>query len=221
MLEVANISFGYKFRDSVNIVLRNACLTLRKNELVVLLGSSGSGKSTFAKIATGLIKPDTGRVLVNGVQANGNGEWNRVGYVFQNPECQLFMHDVYNEILCGPLSQGVSGPKARAVTDELIEKLGLCAIAGSKTNTLSGGEKQKVAIASMLAMRPAYLILDEPTAMMDDTSTELMFNILNELKLTLAMSFMVITQRPNLSQHADCCYKLSNGIIVLDDKVDG
>lgn len=214
MLEIANISFNYKYKDLNNKVLENACLALPEGRTVLLLGSSGSGKSTLAKIAAGLLNPDQGSVKINGYPAINNGSWNKVGYLFQNPECQLFMDKVYDEIICGPLNVGFSDAEAKAITEDLISKLKLENIAKEPINKLSGGEKQKVAIAAMLSMQPSYLILDEPTAMMDDLSINLLFNLISEYKEEKNMAVLIITQRDEYAKHADQIMKLQNGVII-------
>lgn len=209
MLKITDISYSYKFNDFDHSVLRNACLTLHKGQMAVLLGPSGSGKSTLAKIIAGLVMPDKGSIVVND-SSEQNGSWNRIGYVFQNADSQTLGSDVYSEIICGPLNVGIPLKEARAITEELIVEFGLEKVSSSKQATLSGGERQKVAIAAIVAMQPSYLLLDEPTAMLDDSSVANLFNYLRRLKSERNAGILVITQKHALAKYADVYFGLDN-----------
>jgi energy-coupling factor transport system ATP-binding protein len=147
--------------------LNDVSLTLRPGELVLLVGGTGSGKSTFLRVCAGLLEPSSGAVTVDGAAVTDPPVRRRVGLVFQNPEGQLFAESVLADVAFGPRNLGMDDPDGTA-------KLALAAVGISAEEygdrspfTLSGGEARRVAIAGVLAMHPAYLLLDEPTAGLD------------------------------------------------------
>jgi energy-coupling factor transport system ATP-binding protein len=144
-------------------------LTVEPGELVAVLGATGSGKSTLLRLMTGLLAPSEGSVLVDGTEASAALAHGRVGMVFQRPEAQLFAESVAEDVAFGPRNLGASAVEARAAADEALEAVGLDprGFGGRSPFTLSGGEARRVAVAGVLAMRPAYLLLDEPTAGLD------------------------------------------------------
>lgn len=215
MLEVKKISFLYKLDGHNELeAIRNISFSLDENEFLRLTGPSGSGKSTIGKIAAGLLKPAKGSVTVNNCPVHFDSGWQGVGYTFQNPENQFFMNDVYQEIICGPLNIGYNLDEADEIASFIIEKLSLREIKNRKIQILSGGEKQKVAIAAMLAMKPKYLILDEPTSMLDKASTKELAEYLIKIKEEWGMGMLAITQRHELDEFADRCLTIDqNGML--------
>lgn len=206
MLEIKNISFSYRL-DSGNELeaIRNISFSLVKGEILKLTGPNGSGKSTIGKIAAGLLKPTSGIITVDNEQVQFDGGWQGIGYTFQNPETQFFMNDVYREIICGPLNIGYSIDEADKIASYIINELSLQKIRNRKIQILSGGEMQKVAIAAMVSMKPKYLILDEPTSMLDKTSSQELMKCLIKIKEKWGMGMLVITQKNELDEFADRC----------------
>ncbi len=162
-------------------------LTVSPGEVVLVLGATGSGKSTLLRLAAGLAPPSEGRVLVDGVDTAGPDASRlrgRVGLVFQRPEAQLFAETVAEDLAFGPRNLGRSERDARADADEALEAVGLDPEAFGRRSpfTLSGGEARRVAIAGVLAMRPAYLLLDEPTAGLDARGRAAVLGVVAEAK---------------------------------------
>ncbi len=149
--------------------LRGVSLSLEVGELSLVVGATGSGKSTLLRLLAGLYEPDAGEVRVDG---EAPGEPGRVGIVFQNPETQFFAETVLDDVLFGP--RNLKFPDAEEAAREALESVALpAATFGDRSPfTLSGGEARRAAVAGVLAMRPSYLLLDEPTAGLDRAGRE-------------------------------------------------
>lgn len=162
-----NTPFEAKALDNIN-------LEIKEGEFVGLIGHTGSGKSTLIQHLNGLLKPTSGRIEVGGVDITVKGTSlkeirQKVGLVFQYPEHQLFEETVYKDIAFGPQNLGLSQEEVDARVREAMELVGLD-FEGTNDRSpfeLSGGQKRRVAIAGVLAMKPQVLILDEPTAGLD------------------------------------------------------
>ncbi len=177
-LELREITFAY---PGLPVLLNKANLHLTTSSRVGLIGPNGTGKTTLARIALGLASPTGGQVFFMGAPLPNPADDSafrhvreRVGYLFQNPDDQLFSPTVVEDVAFGPLNQGLSPEAAREAAREALHHLGLYDFEKRITHKLSGGEKKLVALASILSMRPAALILDEPTNDLDpDTRTRL------------------------------------------------
>ena len=165
-LEFSDVS--YKYDKKSDFVLKNINLKIFKNEIIGIIGKTGSGKSTFAKIIKGIIKPNSGNILINNKIVNNLELRKKVGIVFQSPENQLFAETVLKDVSFGPQNFGISKTEAEKISIEILNFLGFDK---NKINNspfeLSGGEKRLVAIAGILAMNPEILVFDEPTAGLD------------------------------------------------------
>ncbi len=165
MIRVESLHFAYDGRE----VLRGIDLVFGE-EILALVGPNGSGKTTLAKHLNGLLKPTTGRVLVDGMDTREHtvAELSRkVGYVFQNPEHMFFEETVFKEVAFGPKNLELDDLEVEERVRWALEAVGLGGFEERTPYSLSGGEKQRLAIACVLAMRPKYLILDEPTTGLD------------------------------------------------------
>src|SRR5437588_826603 len=172
MLEVNNVTFSYTkhSEQDASPALRDVSLRIDAGETVAIIGQNGSGKSTLAKLLAAILKPTSGTVKVDGLDTTSGGEdlWTirqRVGIVFQNPDDQLVANTVIDDIAFGPENLGLPRFEIKERIQEAITLLELGSYAQMMVNELSVGQKQRVAIAGVLAMRPRYLLLDEPTTM--------------------------------------------------------
>lgn len=172
MLEVNNVTFSYSALEEHRVppALQNVNLTIHEGETVAIIGHNGSGKSTLAKLLAAIIHPKSGSVLVDGLRTDAKGEdmWTirqRVGMVFQNPDDQLVANTVIDDVAFGPENLGLPRFEIVERIEEAMSLLGLEEYAQMAVSELSIGQKQRVAIAGVLAMRPRYLLLDEPTTM--------------------------------------------------------
>ncbi|MBO0794593.1 MAG: ATP-binding cassette domain-containing protein, partial [Ktedonobacteraceae bacterium] len=170
-MEVSHITFNYSTQDEhTPPAICNVDLRINEGETVAIIGQNGSGKSTLARLLAAILHPDSGHILVDDLNTSAGGEqlWTirqRVGLVFQNPDDQLVANTVIDDIAFGPENLGLPRFEIEERVYEAIKLLDLESIAEMPINELSVGQKQRVAIAGVLAMRPRYLLLDEPTTM--------------------------------------------------------
>jgi cobalt/nickel transport system ATP-binding protein len=158
-------------------------LAVSPGERVALLGGNGAGKTTLLKVAVGLLRPRSGAVRVFGVSIASPREAVSAGagLVLQNPDDQLFGATVLDDALFGPENLGMSAPEARTRALEALERTGMAHLAERSVETLSFGEKKRAALAGVLAMHPALVLLDEPTAGLDASGEATMLGVLEAL----------------------------------------
>lgn len=192
-----NVSFSYSRKTPIETpALRDINLRIEKGEFVGILGEKGAGKSTLTKLFNGLFKPETGTVRVDGLDPSLREAKRRIGMVFQQAADQLFCKTVYEEIAFGPLNFGYSKKETEERVYEAIEAVSLDHTAISRDPfSLSGGEMQRVALASALALRPDYLVLDEPITGLDPVGKT---EILEALQKVKEKGTAVITVTHNL-----------------------
>jgi energy-coupling factor transport system ATP-binding protein len=219
-------SLGFAYTDGVP-VLADLSLELADGEHVVLLGPSGSGKSTLLRALAGLVPHFhggvfSGSVVVGGIdtrEARPAQLAGTVASVFQDPEDQIVMAKVANEVVFGLENLGVDPGEIWARAEEALALVGAEPLAGRPTSELSGGELQRVALASALALRPRLLLLDEPTSQLDPEAAEAFFDLVEGLPCAVLVS----EQRPARPlAHVDRVLFMDGGRIVLDaPRVDG
>jgi energy-coupling factor transport system ATP-binding protein len=192
-----NVSFSYSRKTPLETsALRDINLRIEKGEFVGILGEKGAGKSTLTKLFNGLLKPETGTVRVDGLDPSSREAKRRIGMVFQQAADQLFCKTVYQEIAFGPINFGYSKKETEERVYEAIEAVSLDRTTLSRDPfSLSGGEMQRVALASALALRPDYLVLDEPITGLDPTGKKEILEALKKIKET---GTAVITVTHNL-----------------------
>lgn len=167
-LEVVGLGFAYP--GSARPVLDGLDLHVAAGERVAVLGPNGSGKTTLSLHLNGLLTPRTGTVTVGDLvvgPATVDEVRRRVGMVFQDPDDQLFMHSVADDVAFGPANLGIGRPERDRLVDDALAAVGASELADRTSHHLSGGEKRRVAIATVLAMTPRVLVLDEPTSGLD------------------------------------------------------
>jgi energy-coupling factor transport system ATP-binding protein len=172
MLGVNNVTFNYSKQGEEDVppAVREVSLRITEGETVAIIGHNGSGKSTLVKLLAAILHPNSGSVVVDGLRTDAGGEdiWTirqRVGIVFQNPDDQLVANTVIDDIAFGPENLGLPRFEIEERIQEAMAMLELEPYAQMPIHELSVGQKQQVAVAGVLAMRPRYLILDEPTTM--------------------------------------------------------
>jgi energy-coupling factor transport system ATP-binding protein len=176
---------GYRYPGSAGPVLEGVSFEVRPGLVTALVGANGSGKSTLALLADGLLRPEGGRVSVDGLDTSDDAmTWDvraLVGMVFQDPDDQIVGTVVEEDVAFGPENLGVASDEIRDRVDSALAAVGLAGLERREPHLLSEGQKQRVAIAGALAMRPAYLVLDEPTAMLDPEGRRAVLGLIDGL----------------------------------------
>lgn len=217
-IELVNVGFQYVGAEKA--ALKNISLTIRKGEVVAIVGHNGSGKSTLCKMLNALLVPAEGSVTVDGMDTRDEKNLleirRRVGMVFQNPDNQLVTTIVEEDVGFGPENLGVAPAEIRARVDEALRDVEMSAYADKASHALSGGQKQRVAIAGLLAMQPEVLVLDEATAMLDPRGREEVLSTVKKLNRARGMSVVMITQFMEEALGADRVFVLSEGRLVME-----
>lgn len=198
--------------------LRDISFSVRQGESLVILGANGSGKSTLLRLLNGLFPPTSGSLSFLGTTLSEEtlkGDFlrcfrERVGFVFSEPDVQLFCPTVFDELAFGPLQLGVQADETSSRVESLLAMLGLAALRERAPYTLSSGEKKKVAIASVLALNPDVILLDEPTNGLDPRTQVWLFELLEGLK---ALKKTCIMATHDLSLAED----FADRVIVMDE----
>ncbi len=183
MIEFQNVSFAY---EKERPVLRGLSFRIERGEAVGLIGANGAGKSTVMKLLLGLLQGE-GRVLVDGVEVRRDtlGEIRRrLGFVLQNSDNQMFMPTVYEDMIFAPLNYMLSREETDARVDAVLARLHLEDLKHRYNHKLSGGEKRMAAIATILAMEPEAILMDEPTTALDPRNRRLVIDTIRELSQT-------------------------------------
>lgn len=181
ILEVEGLS--YRYPDGT-LALDGLSLKVKKGSRVALLGPNGAGKTTLLLHLNGLLLPQRGRVVVMGQEINrATRRWVKaqVGLVFQDPDDQLFAPSVWDDVAFGPANLGLAPEEIRERVTAALEAVGITDLAGRAPHNLSLGQKKRVAIAGVLAMRPQVLVLDEPTAFLDPAGQADLLEVLDHL----------------------------------------
>jgi energy-coupling factor transport system ATP-binding protein len=228
MIEVAHVSFKYpSAQSSPHYALSEISLTIQPGESIAIMGANGSGKSTFARCLNGLIVPQDGEVFVNGLSTASEENLlairRLVGMVFQNPDNQIVSATVEREIAFGLENLALPGDEMRRIVDEKLAQFDLEKYRKKSPHYLSGGEKQRLAIAAVLAMDPSYIVLDEPTSLLDPRSRR---DILEQIKAfhqngaSRQIASILITQFPEEALFDDRLIVFHRGRVVADDRPD-
>lgn len=198
--------------------MREVNLKIQAGECLAVLGANGSGKSTLGKLFAGLIQPSSGRLEVLGSDLRtpeGKGALRgRVGLVFQSPDEQMVATTVEREIAFGLENLGIPSHEMRRRVNELMDQFNLSSYARRPPHLLSGGEKQRLALASVLAMQPDLLILDEVTSLLDPVERKDIYHFVGQIKRNLTV--ILITQFPREALLADRVIVLHDGRIAED-----
>ena len=192
-------------------------LEIEEGSFVAVLGHNGSGKSTLAKHMNAILTPDSGSVIVDGIDSREEDKVfeirRRVGMVFQNPDNQLVANVVEDDVAFAPENLGVPSAEIRERVDEALKQVGMYEYRTHAPHLLSGGQKQRVAIAGVIAMRPRIIVLDEPTAMLDPRGRDEVISTVTRLCRESGMTVVLITHHMEECIGADKLVVMSNGYI--------
>lgn len=181
MIELREVDFKYK---TGNTILKNINLTIKEKEFVTIIGKNGSGKSTLLKLIGGITKATKGSIVVDEIDLSDKKRFldirKKVGIVFQNPENQIIFNNVHDDIAFGIKNLSLDNEEERI--KESLKTVGMSEFENEEAYNLSMGQKQRITIASVLSMGPKYLIMDEPTAMLDSEGKETVYEVVKDLK---------------------------------------
>lgn len=211
MIEFQNVSFSY----GDNPVVENLSFSIKKGETVGLIGANGAGKSTIMKLMLGLIC-GRGEIKVDGLpvcRENLPEIRKKIGFVLQDSDNQMFMPTVYEDMIFGPRNYGLSKEETDKRVDEILRQLGLESLKHRHNHKISGGEKRMAAIATILAMEPEMILMDEPSTALDPVNRRTVINTINRLPQTKLIA------SHDLDMILDTCQRvilLSRGAIAAD-----
>jgi cobalt/nickel transport system ATP-binding protein len=212
IINLKGLSFNYHDNQSHRPVLDDLNLQISRGERVGLIGTNGSGKTTLFHLLMGLLRPTQGEIVVFGEKRLREKDFReireRVGLLFQDSDDQLFCPTVAEDIAFGPLNLGKTQKEAMAITHKVLSRLGLAGFEERLTYKLSGGEKRLISLATVLAMQPEVLILDEPTTGLDEDTVELLIQILRSSELT----YLIASHNSDfLAKTTEVVYRLKQG----------
>jgi cobalt/nickel transport system ATP-binding protein len=212
IINLKGLSFNYHDNQSHRPVLDDLNLQISRGERVGLIGTNGSGKTTLFHLLMGLLRPTQGEIVVFGEKRLQEKDFReireRVGLLFQDSDDQLFCPTVAEDIAFGPLNLGKTQKEAMAITHKVLSRLGLAGFEERLTYKLSGGEKRLISLATVLAMQPEVLILDEPTTGLDEDTVELLIQILRSSELT----YLIASHNSDfLAKTTEVVYRLKQG----------
>ena len=217
VLDVRGLTYAYP--DGTQ-ALWGVDLHVHRGERVALLGPNGAGKTTFVLHLNGVLGPSSaqgeGRIEISGMPVGRDTLAEirrRVGIVFQDPDDQLFMPTVRDDVAFGPANLGLRGAQLDERVGEALERVGMTAYASRPPHHLSFGQRRRVAVATVLAMQPEILVLDEPSSNLDPASRRELAEIVAELDVTV---LMVTHDLPYALQLCERSVILSGGVIVAD-----
>jgi len=210
---IEDVSFSYEQDKKNNFVLKGINYSISPGDSLLLLGPNGSGKTTLLKLIMGLLKPTKGRIKIDDIDTKKASVFEvskKVSMIFQNPEKQFFAETVREELSFGLKNRGLQEEEIKKKIEEVSKKFGLFEYLDRSPFDLSGGEKRRLSIASILVLDPEVLIVDEPTAGLDFQYRNLMVSILREFLETKNKSLIVATH------DIDFGLRIANKAAVID-----
>ncbi|MEJ2230706.1 MAG: ABC transporter ATP-binding protein [Nitrospirales bacterium] len=219
LIRVEGVSFQYED----HVVLKEVSFTIQPGEFLALLGPNGSGKSTLARLLNGLFTPTQGRIVVDGLDTSTtsmNELAKRIGLVFQNPDHQIFADSVWEEVAFSAKNMGCSMQEIAVRVEESLAAVGLPFEGSHNLDpfSLRKGERQRIAVASVLATRPAVLIFDEPTTGLDTDETDRMMAMIRELNRQGHTIVMITHSMRLVAAYARRCMLMPGGRMIADGR---
>jgi energy-coupling factor transport system ATP-binding protein len=220
MIEIEGVSFAYRTGGADTVpALRGLDLSFEPGQFVAIIGHNGSGKSTLVKLLCAVLYPTEGEICIDGIPAREENRWEireRVAVVFQDPDNQLVMNRVADDVAFGPENLGLPREEIAERVDFALRALGLEAFGGRLIEDLSPGQKQRVAIAGALAMRPQFLILDEPTSLLPAPAAERLISTVKELNRRESTGVLHVTHSMSEAALFDRVVVMDEGRLVFD-----
>ena len=214
MIEIEGVSFTYRTGEGDAVpALHDLSLRIESGQLVAIIGHNGSGKSTLVKLLSAVLYPNEGEIRIDGIPVREENQWeirSRVAVVFQDPDDQLIMNRVADDVAFGPENLGLPREEIGERVEFALGALGLEGIGDRLIEDLSPGQKQRVAIAGALAMRPHFLILDEPTSLLPGALAGRLISTVRDLNRREDMGVLHVTH--SMSEAA-----LFGRVVVVDD----
>jgi energy-coupling factor transport system ATP-binding protein len=221
MIEVQRVSFTYRTGEGDAVpALLDLNLSFEPGQLVAIIGHNGSGKSTLVKLLTAVLYPNEGEIRIDGIPVREENQWEireRVAVVFQDPDDQLIMTRVADDVAFGPENLGLPREEIGERVEFALRALGLKEIGGRLIEDLSPGQKQRVAIAGALAMRPRFLILDEPTSLLPSALAGRLISTVRDLNRREGMGVLHVTHSMSEAALFDRVVVMDDGHKVMDD----
>ena len=219
MIKLENVYFKYKTNKKDEFILNNLNLQINKNEFVSIIGSNGVGKTSLVKLISGLTIPSKGDIFINDFNTKSKKDFmnirNNISVVFQNPDNQIIFERVYEELEFTLKRQNLSKNEIKQRIDTSLTQVNMEDYKFSLTSTLSMGQKQKIIIAEVLSLETDYIVLDEPTAMLDPDSKKQILNLLCELNKS-GKTIILITHILDEIFYSDRCIYLKDNKIKHD-----
>ena len=218
IIELKNVYF--KYPQAQDYTLNDISLEMSKGEFIALLGSNGSGKSTFSKLLNSIFLPEKGQVIIDGLDTSSPDNTvairKKIGIVFQNPDNQIIANLVEDDVAFALENEGVERDIICQRIDSALEQVGMSDYKKKDISKLSGGQKQKVAIAGILASSVNCIIFDESTSMLDPQARKEVIKVMKQLNET-GITIILITHYMEEAAHADRVIILNNGKIEMDN----
>lgn len=225
-IKAKEVTYEYIRRDDdgnvegINRAVDNVSLDVKEGDFITILGSNGSGKSTFAKHLNAILHPTEGSVWVNGMDTKEEDKTLAIrqstGMVFQNPDNQIIGQVVEEDVAFGPENMGVKTEEIWERVEEALKTVGMTEYRKYSPNKLSGGQKQRISIAGVLAMHPKCIVLDEPTAMLDPSGRKEVIRALRALNEVEGITIILITHYMEEAIYSDKIFVMNKGQIVME-----
>ena len=216
IIQLDDVVFQYDGAEAPAV--NHVNLEIRRGEFLAVLGRNGSGKSTMARLLNALLIPDSGRVMVGGIEISEENAYavrEKCGMVFQNPDNQIVATVVEEDCAFGLENRGVPSKEIRRRVDEALSEVGMAERALASPSMLSGGQKQRVAIAGVLAMRPSIIVFDESTAMLDPVGRKDVFSVARRINREEGITVIWITHFMEEAVQADRVAVMDAGRVEL------